>query len=349
MVEESAPYDSVLFVSFGGPEGPDDVMPFLRNVVRGRGVPDERLAEVAKHYQHFDGKSPINEQNRALIEALQEEFSSNGIELPIYFGNRNWHPFLAEAIGDMQRDGCKRALAFVTSAFSSYSGCRQYLENIEAARNDVGESAPIVDKLRVFYNHPGFVAAVSDHVAEALSKIPEERRAAARIAFTAHSIPASMSDGCEYTTQLEEACRLVAQEVQHDRWQLVYQSRSGPPQIPWLEPDILDHLDAISQIGISDVVVAPIGFVSDHVEVIWDLDNEAAERAMELGINLVRAQTASIHPEFVSMIRELVQERIGTVEQRRALGSLGPSHDSCAPDCCTYERRSRPPAEDQQG
>lgn len=343
MSDDAVPYDSLLVVSFGGPEGPDDVMPFLRNVVRGRNVPDERLMEVAEHYEHLGGKSPLNDQNRALIEALKPELEGAGIDLPIYFGNRNWHPFLVDTIREMKNDRRKRTLAFVTSAYSSYSGCRQYRENVAEARTEVGDDAPTVDKIRVFFNHPGFVTAMSENVAEALALIPQERQSSARIAFTAHSIPAAMAEGCDYSTQLEEACRLVAEQVKQERWQLVYQSRSGPPQIPWLEPDILDHLDAISQIGCTDVVVAPIGFLSDHVEVVWDLDHEASERAAELGLNMVRANTVGTHPQFVAMIRELIEERLGMVEERRALGSMGPSHDVCPPDCCTYERRSRPP------
>ncbi|MEM7436314.1 MAG: ferrochelatase [Myxococcota bacterium] len=346
MSEEASPaYDSLLFVSFGGPEQRDDVMPFLENVVRGKNVPKERLAEVAEHYYHFDGKSPINDQNRALIAALEEELAAHDVDLPIYWGNRNWTPLLEDTIRQMRDDGRKRALAFVTSAYSSYSGCRQYRENIERARKEVGEGAPTVDKIRVFYNHPGFIEASVDGLLAALETLPKDRREAARVAFTAHSIPCSMSETSDYADQLEETARLVAEGARNDRWQLVYQSRSGPPHIPWLGPDILEHLDALAQINVKDLVVAPIGFLSDHMEVVWDLDVEARERATELGITLTRAATVGTNPAFVSMIRELIEERLGRTETRQSVGKRGPSHDVCPPDCCQYQPRvSRPPA-----
>ncbi|MGB5813002.1 MAG: ferrochelatase [Polyangiales bacterium] len=337
-------YDSLLFVSFGGPEQRDDVIPFLENVVRGKKVPKERLAEVAEHYYHFEGKSPINDQNRALIAALEKELTSAEIDLPVYWGNRNWHPMLTDVLEQMKKDGKKKALAFVTSAYSSYSGCRQYRENIERARKEVGDGAPEVDKIRVFYNHPAFIEASVDGLLAALETLPKERREAARIAFTAHSIPCAMSETSDYAAQLEETARLVAEGARNDRWQLVFQSRSGPPHIPWLGPDILEHLDALSQIGVKDVVVAPIGFLSDHMEVVWDLDVEARNHASNLGITLTRAGTVGTHPSFVAMIRELIEERLGRTTTRQAVGKRGPSHDTCPPDCCQYQPRvSRPP------
>jgi ferrochelatase len=337
-------YDSVLLVSFGGPEQRADVMPFLENVVRGKNVPPDRLKEVAAHYNHFEGMSPINEQNRALIAALEEELQTSGIDLPVYWGNRNWNPFILEALRQMRDDGKKRALAFFTSAYSSYSGCRQYLENIEKAREELGEGAPAVDKLRAFYNHPGFIEANVDRLLAALETLPKERRECARAAFSGHSIPIAMAETCDYAEQIEETARLVAEAARHERWQVVYQSRSGPPHVPWLGPDILEHLDALSQINVQDVVVAPIGFLSDNMEVIWDLDHEARDYANELGITLTRAPTVGTHPAFVSMIRELIEERLGKVTTRQALGKRGPSHDVCPPDCCQYQPRvSRPP------
>ena len=338
-------YDSILVVSFGGPENRADVMPFLENVVRGKNVPPERLKEVAAHYNHFEGKSPINDQNRALIAALEEELRKSDIDLPIYWGNRNWDPFILEALRQMRADGKKRALAFVTSAYSSYSGCRQYRESIEEARKELGEGAPVVDKLRVFYNHPGFIEANVECLLAALETLPKERRECARVAFSAHSIPISMAENCDYADQIEETARLVAEGARHDRWQLVYQSRSGPPHVPWLGPDILEHLDALAQINTNDVVVAPIGFVSDHMEVVWDLDHEARDHASELGITLTRAPTVGTHPAFVAMIRELIEERLGKVSVRQALGKRGPSHDVCPPDCCQYQPRVSRPAE----
>jgi protoporphyrin/coproporphyrin ferrochelatase len=299
-----AGYDALLIVSFGGPEKPEDVMPFLENVVRGRGVPHERLLEVEAHYQGAGGVSPINQQCRDLITALRPE-----VELPIYWGNRNWHPFLADTLRKMASDGVTRAAAFITAAYSSYSSCRQYLDDIAQARAQV-PGAPEVARLRHYYDHPGFVAAMTDHTREALDLLPEEHRDHARLVFTAHSIPVSMAassgpSGGAYEAQLRVTASLVA----GDRpWDLVWQSRSGPPQVPWLEPDVCDHLSALRAAGTEAVVLVPIGFVSDHMEVVYDLDTEAAGVARELGLRLTRAATAGTHPRFVSMVRELLEE-----------------------------------------
>lgn len=337
-----APYDAFLLVSFGGPEGMADVMPFLDHVLRGRSVPPERRREVAHHYERFGGVSPINGQNRALLEALRAELDAHGPRLPLYWGNRNWHPFLSDTLKVMARDRVRRALAFVTSAYSSYSGCRQYLEDIGRARAEAGPAAPAVDKLRAFHDHPGFVEANVARVREALGTLLPDHRAAARIAFTAHSIPVAMATGSDYVLQLRETCTLVAARVPHAAWALVYQSRSGPPQQPWLEPDVLDHLDTLRAEGVADVVVAPVGFVSDHMEVAYDLDTEARERAAALGLGFVRAGTAGTHPAFAPMIRELIMERVAGAE-RLALGARGPRPDTCAPDCCP-SGTTRPPA-----
>ena len=337
-------YDAILFVSFGGPEGPDDVMPFLENVTRGRGIPRERLLEVAEHYQHFGGVSPINAQCRDLIAALRTELDEHGIDLPIYWGNRNWHPMLPDTLRELRDAGIKSALAYVTSAYSSWSGCRQYRENIEDARAELGDDAPAVDKLRVFYNHPDFIAASADRLREALDQIPEARRTTSRIAFTAHSIPNSMADTCDYVKQLSETCRLVAEtlDISDDRWDLVYQSRSGRPQDPWLEPDIVDHLKSLHASGATDAVVTPIGFLSDHMEVLFDLDEEALLACQEMGLNMVRAGTVGSHPQFVQMLRKLIEERIAGAT-RECVGRFGPNHDVCPIDCCPAPRR-RPPA-----
>jgi ferrochelatase len=324
------PFDAVLVVSFGGPEGPDDVLPFLENVTRGRGVPRERLLEVAHHYDLFDGVSPINAQNRALIAALEPELRGHGIDLPVYFGNRNWHPFLTDTLREMRDDGVRNALAFLTSAYSSYSGCRQYRENLFEAQQAVGPDAPAVSRLRMLYNHPGFVAANAAHLREALARVP----GTARVAFTAHSIPTAMARNCAYEAQLRETARLVAAEAGARHWELVYQSRSGPPQVPWLEPDICDHLETLAADGVPGVVVAPIGFVSDHLEVLYDLDVEARDRAAELGLPFARASTAGTHPAFVGAVVEAIAERLDPARPKRALGRFGPSHDTCAPDCC---------------
>lgn len=328
------PFDALLIVSFGGPEGVADVMPFLENVLRGRNVPAERMRAVAKHYEMFGGVSPINEQNRNLIAALQEELTLNGPSLPIYWGNRNWHPLLTDAISQMAADGIKNAVAFVTSAYSSYSSCRQYLENIAEATDQVGSSAPQIAKLRAFYNHPLFIEANVDCLQAALETISESRRASTQIAFTAHSIPQSMADNCQYESQLQEAGRLIASGANHKKWRLVYQSRSGPRTQPWLGPDILDHLKELKRSGATDLVIAPIGFVSDHMEIIYDLDTEARQLCDETGLNMVRASTVGTHPLFIRMIRELILERINPGAPARFLGVRGPNNDPCFTGCC---------------
>jgi ferrochelatase len=318
-------YQAVLVLSFGGPEKHEDVIPFLENVLRGKNVPRERMLEVAGHYYHFDGRSPINDQNRDLVATLSHELEEHGPQLPVYWGNRNWHPFLADTLRDMSTHGIERAIVFVTSAFSSYSGCRQYLEDIDRARVEVGEAAPRLDKLRAFHNHPGFIGAVADRVNEALTQIPGDRRGNAALLFTAHSIPVTMANSSPYLTQLREACRLVAEKLGRESWDLVYQSRSGPPTQPWLEPDILDTLKRYrEEFGQGDVVISPIGFISDHMEVLYDLDTEARQLAEELGLNMVRAGTPGVHPRFVSMIREFI---------------AGAEVSVCAPDCCPPPRR----------
>lgn len=330
-------YDAVLVVSFGGPDRAEDVLPFLENVLRGRNVPRERMLEVAEHYYHCGGKSPINEQNRKLIAALERELAEQGPRLPVYWGNRNWHPLLPDTLRQMAADGVQRALAFVTSAFSSYSGCRQYRENIARAQQEVGPISPQIDKLRVFFNHPGFIEPMIERVQEAFRQVAPKRRDEAMLVFTAHSIPQAMADGCRYEEQLRDACALVAKGVGRDEWRLVYQSRSGPPQQPWLEPDICDFLrDQRANRTFDDVVVVPIGFTSDHLEVLYDLDKEARQMCDELGIHMVRAGTVGTHARFIRMIRELIVERMSVSPVRPALGKLGPKEDVCPDDCCVY-------------
>ena len=308
-------FDALLLVSFGGPEGMDDVIPFLENVLRGRNVPRERMLSVAKHYELFGGVSPINQQNRDLIAALEKEIS-----LPIYWGNRNWHPLLPDTLQRMADDGIKNALAFVTSAYSSYSSCRQYLQNISDARAAVGPDAPGVEKLRVFYKHPLFIGANVEQIRAALDQVGDS----AHLVFTAHSIPESMAVNCDYAAQLGQTGALIARELSIEKWHLVYQSRSGSPMQPWLGPDVCEHLRTLRSEGVTEVVVAPIGFVSDHMEVVYDLDVEARRVADEIGIRMVRAATAGTHPSFVKMIRELVMERINNEVPANL----------CAPDCC---------------
>ena len=334
------PYDALLLVSFGGPERPEDVLPFLENVLRGRPVPPQRIEEVAQHYHLFGGVSPINEQNRALLAAIAADLNAHGPHLPVYWGNRNWHPLLPDTLQQMAGDGIRRALALVTSAFGSYSGCRQYLEDVDHARRAVGPQAPLVDKLRLFFNHPGFIEPMADRVAAALEQIPAQRRAEARLIYTGHSIPVAMAECCPYRAQLQEACRLVSERVGRPAWDLVYQSRSGPPGQPWLEPDVGDFLLDLHRRGAAtDVVLVPIGFLSEHMEVIYDLDVEVAGLCELLGLNLVRAAVVGTHPRFVTMVRELVLERIEARPDRPALGTLGPSPNECPVGCCLSKPR----------
>ena len=315
-------YDALLVVSFGGPEGMDDVIPFLENVLRGRNVPRERMLQVARHYELFGGVSPINQENRELIAALEKELDSNGPRLPIYWGNRNWHPLLPDTIRQMASEGVRNALAFVTSAYSSYSSCRQYLQNIADAQAQVGPTAPKVEKLRAFYNHPLFIEANVDHIRAAWEQL--NAPTSAQLVFTAHSIPESMAANCDYAMQLKQTGSRIAQTLNIENWELVYQSRSGSPSQPWLGPDVCDHLNTLRTTGVEEIVVAPIGFVSDHMEVVYDLDVEARKVAEEIGMHLVRAKTAGTHPSFVRMIRELMFERINNVVPKNI----------CAPDCC---------------
>lgn len=328
----STTYDAILLVAFGGPDKPDDVMPFLENVLRGRNVPRQRMMEVAKHYQSFGGKSPINDQCRALIAALRDELDQSGIDLPIYWGNRNWHPMLVDTLRQMRDDGVERALAVFTSGFSSYSSCRQYRENIADAQQQVGDGAPKVDKVRAFFNHPGFIETWVELLRKPLQQLP-----GAQLLFTAHSIPSSMAAGCDYEAQLLESARLVAEALSCDNWQLVYQSRSGPPQQPWLEPDVCEVLETIDE---KSVVLAPIGFISDHMEVIYDLDTEARQVCDKRCIEMNRAATPGTHPRFVATIRELIQERLTSTADRASLGVLGPRSDVCPDDCCPTPVRS---------
>jgi ferrochelatase len=340
-------YDAFLLVSFGGPEGPGDVMPFLENVTRGRGVPRDRLAEVARHYDLFGGVSPINQQCRELLTAIAKDFAAAGVDLPLYWGNRNWHPYLADTVAQMATDGVSRALAFVTSGYGSYSSCRQYLDDIEAAR--AGPAAPRIDKIRHYFNHPGLIGPFTEAALTAIGSLPHDVSAGAHLVFTAHSVPEAMAAssgpaGGLYPAQLTEAARLIAgglaEAEGHERpWRLVYQSRSGPPVVPWLGPDVCDHLTALAASGAPGAVVIPVGFTSDHLEVVYDLDVEAAKVARGLGLPMVRAATPGTHPSFVSMITELVSERRGRPGPPHALGSLGPGPDSCQNGCCPQPAR----------
>jgi ferrochelatase len=333
-------YDAILVVSFGGPESKEDVIPFLENVLRGKNVPRERLLAVADHYYHFEGKSPINQQTRELIAALEAELEQHGPKLPVYWGNRNWHPLLPETLQKMQGDGVKRAIGFVTSAYSSYSGCRQYRENIARAQSEVGAGAPQVDKLRAFFNHPGFIEATVERVQDALDAVPADAREKMQIVYVAHSVPLSMASTSDYVTQLQEVRRLVSQAIGQTNDVLVYQSRSGAPGQPWLEPDILDYLREVKAKNLaSAVVIAPISFISDHMEVLYDLDIEARQLCDSLGLPMMRAKTVGVHPKFIAMIRELILERMDPSLERRAVGSLGARADICAEGCCPAPQR----------
>ncbi|MFF9340057.1 MULTISPECIES: ferrochelatase [unclassified Streptomyces] len=362
---DPAPYDALLLLSFGGPEGPDDVVPFLENVTRGRGIPKERLKEVGQHYFLFGGVSPINGQNRALLDALRADFEAAGLRLPVYWGNRNWAPYLTDTLREMVRDGRRHIAVLTTSAYASYSGCRQYRENLAdalAALEAEGLPLPRVDKLRHYFNHPGFVEPVVEGVLASLAELDEPLRAGAHLAFTTHSIPDSAADssgpladhgdGGAYVRQHLDTARTVADAVRERTgtdhpWKLVYQSRSGAPHIPWLEPDICDHLEELHAAGAPAAVMVPIGFVSDHMEVLYDLDTEATAKAAELGLPVRRSATVGADPRFAAAVRELLLERAaaerGTRPERCALGALGPSHDLCPIGCCPA-RTERPAA-----
>jgi protoporphyrin/coproporphyrin ferrochelatase len=348
------PYDAFLLVSFGGPEGPDDVMPFLENVTRGRHVPRERLALVAEHYYASGGVSPLNQQCRDLVAAIEKAFAGAAIDLPLYWGNRNWEPYLTDAVAAMAADGRRSALAFVTAAYSSYSSCRQYLEDIERARAEVGAAAPQIDKLRHYFNHPGFIEPLADATVAAVDSLPAGVRDAVDLVFTAHSIPEAMAAASgpgasgAYQAQLTEAARLVAERVPAARsWRLVYQSRSGPPSVPWLEPDVGGYVAELAGSGSRAAVLVPVGFTSDHMEVVHDLDVEVARDAERLGLPLARATTPGTDPRFVAMIVELVRERTEGIAPR-ALGTLGPFPDRCRSGCCPAGA-SRPPGPARAG
>jgi ferrochelatase len=352
-------YDALLLVSFGGPEGPDDVVPFLQNVTRGRDIPEERLREAGQHYFHFGGVSPINAQNREFLDALRAHFAATGLDLPVYWGNRNWTPYLADAVEEMRADGVRRALAFFTSAYSSYSGCRQYRENLADALGD--GDMPRIDRIGAYFNHPGFVEPFVDATVEAVQKLSDAERAAARLVFTTHSIPIAMAEssgpdagvyadgGGAYVQQHRDVAALVAKAVNDATgaalpWDLVYQSRSGAPHIPWLEPDIDSHLRELAASGCGAAVVVPIGFVSDHMEVMWDLDTQARATADDVGLPMVRVSTPGADPRTVAMVADLVRERLDgvPVSDRARLGSLPATWDCCADDCCPNPRAPRP-------
>jgi ferrochelatase len=317
-------YDALVVLSFGGPEGPDDVMPFLENVTRGRSVPRERLLEVKAHYDLFGGVSPANASTRALVLAL-----ANAVDMPVYWGNRNWHPLLTDTVRQMRADGVQRAVCFVTSAYAGYSSCRQYLSDIAGA---VGDDGPVIDKLRPFYDHPGFIEPM---VANVNSVMPHP---AARLLFSAHSIPLAVSATNQYAAQVEEASRLVASMVPGEHpWEVCWQSRSGPPSQPWLEPDIGDRVAGVSEPA---AVIVPIGFVADHMEVVYDLDVVAASRA---SVPTVRAPTVGSAPAFIEMVRLLIAERTDPSAPRLGLGRLGPKALDCAADCCPGQTSPRGP------
>lgn len=313
-------FDAVLLLSFGGPEGPEQVRPFLENVTRGRNVPPERLDDVAEHYMHFRGVSPINGINLALIEQLRAELAGRGLDVPVYFGNRNWEPYVEDTVATMRDNGIRRAAVFTTSAWSGYSSCTQYVEDIARARRAAGPDAPQLVKLRPYFDHPRFVQIFADSVGAASRALTAEQHAGARLVFTAHSIPVAADERVGprlYSRQVAYAASLVASAAGYARYDLVWQSRSGPPKVPWLEPDVADHLAALAQAGTRAVIVCPIGFVADHIEVVWDLDHELASQAEAAGITMVRASTPNAHPRFAQMAADLIDElRYGRAPER---------------------------------
>ncbi|MET0590224.1 MAG: ferrochelatase [Naasia sp.] len=357
-VSEPTAYDAILLASFGGPEGQDDVIPFLRNVTRGRGIPEERLEEVAHHYRHFGGVSPINDQNRELKAALEAELARRGIDLPVYWGNRNWDPYLPEALREADAAGHTKLIAIATSAYSSYSSCRQYREDFARALDETGLEGRIqIDKVRQFFDHPGFVQPFIEGLAEGLAEIESrspgiDLASEARVLFTTHSIPTAdaersgpqsrgFGEGGAYAAQhLAVAEVVMAESGRGIPWELVYQSRSGPPTQPWLEPDINDRIEELAGEGVKAVAIVPIGFVSDHLEVKWDLDTEAMETAEEHSVVAVRVPTPGTHAAYVSGLIDLVVERRDArpVEQRGSVTALGPWYDVCRPGCCENVR-----------
>lgn len=340
--------DALLIVSFGGPEGPDDVVPFLANVTRGRGIPRDRLAAVGAHYGHFGGVSPINRLNRELVTRVRGELADRGEDLPVLWGNRNWDPYLADALREARDLGARRIFAFLTSAYSSYSGCRQYRENLhdalEAVRAESPDWTPEIHKLRTYFNHPAFLEPFVRATKEALDRLP----AGSRLVFTTHSLPTSDAEQCDYVAQHRDAAATIADEVGRGAaWDLVYQSRSGAPHTPWLEPDIGDHLAALARAGTPGAAVVPIGFVSDHMEVIWDLDTVAAQVARDEGIAMVRVATPGADPQFPQLVVDLLVEQRaalagGASPARPTLGAMPPRVTPCAAGCCPNPRGPRP-------
>jgi len=360
-VETPVAYDAIVLAGFGGPEGQDDVIPFLRNVTRGRGIPDERLEEVAHHYRHFGGVSPINEQNRALKAALEAELASRGIDLPVLWGNRNWNPYLRDALVEAHERGFTKLIGLATSAYSSYSSCRQYREDFASALDETGLGDSLqVDKVRQFFDHPGFVEPFVDGVRTAVAEFVERgfEQGAIRILFSTHSIPSgdadrsgprdrSFGDGGAYGAQHRAVAEVVVREAGTDiPWQLVFQSRSGPPTQPWLEPDVNDVIAELAAEGVEAVVIVPLGFVSDHMEVLWDLDTEATETAERHGMAALRTPTPGTHPAYVRGLVDLVLERVRGVPtaDRPAETALGPWYDVCRPGCCENARLGFKPA-----
>lgn len=336
-----------MVLSFGGPDKPADVRPFLENVTRGRGVPPERLDEVAEHYHHFGGVSPINALNKQMIASLEAELGRSGIDLPVYFGNRNWHPMIEDTLAQIHADGHRRILVFPTSAWGGYSGCRQYDEDISRGLESLGAKADsmVLRKLPQYWDHPAMTASWSDAITAARAELAPDQRDDARLIFTAHSIPMSAdraagppADGGRlYSRQVAGASQLAADAAGFDSFDQVWQSRSGPPQIPWLDPDICDHLEDVAGQGVQAVIVCPIGFVSDHLEVVWDLDNEGHEKAQELGLGYTRASTVGTDPRFIAMIAELIAEQLsGPVPFRQGMTDNG---TPCAVGCCEPVRR----------
>ena len=350
------PYDGVLLLSFGGPEQPQDVMPFLENVTRGRGIPRERLESVAEHYHQFGGRSPINDQNRALLAALRAEIARRGLDLPVYWGNRNWDPYVVDGLAQAWDSGSRRLAVLVTSAYSSYSGCRQYREDVAAALAELAPSGrtPVLEKVRHYFNHPGFVTPMAEALVRALAAVP----AGSRVLFVTHSVPTAMNEvsgpaGGAYVDQhLDVAAAVAAAAGQRTGTvpdhELVYCSRSGPPSQPWLEPDVNDRIRELASAGVAGVVVAPIGFVSDHMEVVFDLDTEARATALEVGLPFARAATVGTDPRFVAALVDLVVERAaveqGLTPDRPVVGRRGPSHDLCPVGCCRNLRDPGRPA-----
>jgi len=349
----NGPYDALLLVAFGGPERPADVEPFLERVTAGRSIPPDRLSEVADRYLSVCGRSPLNARMRALLSAVRAELAARDIDLPVFWGNRNAAPLLADAVAEMAGAGVERALAWTATPYASYSTCRQYGEDLVAACSTTGDGAPAIDMIRRHHDHPGLLEPAADRLSDALARLPEDRRDRAHLLFSAHSIPTALADTCDYVAQVREAAKLVAALVDpagHHPHEVVWQSRTGSPRVPWLEPDVADRIEVLAADGVDAVAISPIGFPVENFEITWDLDTDASRRAEGVGVAFARAAAVDDDPRFASMVVDLAVERLDGPAggPRRGGGALSINPDTCPADCCPDLRQRDHPDGDPQ-